>query len=160
MYHSPAVQRSPDEEEDRSKRDKMGTQHLPPYTTRSPTQAHYKPYSPTDGPHPRLSYSNQYHAQGSTATALPLPQRMNGSPRLGPLSPPTTHHLPPINGSAYTSRDTGASTYYDPTSDQGSRNINWTRSAQPPHQSPLQVRWKATGWALDIVLWYYASTQG
>lgn len=146
MYHSPVLQRSQDEEDDRSKRDQMSTQHLPPYTTRSPTHAHYKRYSPTDGPHPRLSYSNQYHTQASTPTALPLPQRRNGSPRLGPLSPPTTHHLPPINGSAYGLRDAGASTstYYDPTSDQGGRNINWNRSAQPPQQSPLQVGWKIT----------------
>lgn len=139
MYHSPVLQRSPDEEDDRSKRDRMSMQHLPPYTTRSPTQAHHKPYSPTDGPLPRLSYNNQYHTQASTPTALPLPQRMSGSPRLGPLSPPTTHHLPPINGSGYGTRDTGASTYYDPTSDQVGRNVNWNRSTQAGRHSPLQV---------------------
>lgn len=144
MYHSPVLKRSPDEEEDRSKRDKMNTQHLPPYTTHSPTQAHYKSYSPTDGPHPRLSYSNQYHTQASTPTALPPPQMMNGSPRLRTLSPPTTHHLPPINGSAYNTREKSASTYYDPTSDQGGRDMNWNRSSQAHHQSPLQVRWNST----------------
>ena len=139
MYQSPVLQRSPDEEDDRSTRDMMSTQHLPTYTTRSPTQAHYKPYSPTDGSQPRFNYSSQYHAQGPGPAALPLPPRMNGSPPLASLPSPTPHHLPPINGSSYGSRDVGASTYYDPTSDHGDRHTSWNRPTQAPNRSPVQV---------------------
>jgi len=139
MYRSSVLQRAPDEEEDCLRRDKMSTQHPPPYTTRSPTQAHYNSYSPTHGSHQRPNYSNQYHPQAPTPAALPLPPVINDSPRLGPPSSPTTHKLPPMNGSAYGPRELGASTYYDPTSDHSDRNISWNRSNQPPTQSPISV---------------------
>lgn len=139
MYHSSVLQRSAGDEEDRSGRDNMTTQHLPPYTTRSPTQSHYKSYSPTDGSHSQFGYNIQYHSQAAPPAALPPPSRLNGSPPHRPLSSPTTHHLPPINGSSYNSRDSGPSTFYDPTSDQGDRNDGWIRSNQSVNQSPVQV---------------------
>lgn len=139
MYSSPVLQRSPDEEEDGQRRDKMSTQHLPPYSTHSPTQPRYNSYSPTNGSHQRASYNTQYQSQTPTPATLPPPPGMNESSRPGPPSSPSAHKLPPMNGSAYGPRDLGVSTYYDPTSDHGDRNVSWNRSNQAPTLSPIQV---------------------
>jgi hypothetical protein len=139
MYRSPVLQRSPLEEDDRLRGDKMSAQHLPAYTTRSPPQARYNPYPATNGSHQRGSPGSQYPPQTPTHTTLPPLQRMNGSPRPGPPTSPTAPTLPAINGSTGGMREAGSSTYYDPTSDNSERNMSWKRSSQPPVRSPIQV---------------------
>ena len=138
MYHSPVVQRSPTEEDDRLRRDSLagaGVQQHPHYDGRSPTHAHLHSYSPTNGSHSQGTY-NGYSSRPSTAAAVPLPSGIGQSPRLGPPPSPTLNGFSHMKQSGYLLRDTGASTYYDPTSEHREGSVNWGHSAY----SPVQVR--------------------
>lgn len=112
----------------------VNTQQLPPFNNaRSPTQ--HLPYSPTNGTHPQSPY-NQYASRPSTAVTMPVPS--GPSPRLGPPPSPKSAGAG-HSGSAYMQRDSGGSTFYDPTSD---RREGQTSRNQPQYQShsPVQVR--------------------
>ena len=139
MYQSPAVKRTPAEEEEYLARDKMagsGNHQLPPYP-RSPSMGRsYHNYSPTNGSHPQPSYGN-YGSRPSSSAAMHAPPPVNQSPRLGqPQSP--SNGLAHINRPAYQSRETASSTYYDPTSEHRERDSTWTASSYAG-RSPGQV---------------------
>ena len=130
---SPGLQRS--DEDDRHRRDSniaVNTQQLPSFNARSPT--HIVPYSPTNGTHPQSPY-NQYSSRSSTSATVNMPTGI--SPRLGP--PPSPKFGGPThNSSAYSSRDSGNTTYYDPTSEHREGQATWSNS-QHPTNSPVQV---------------------
>lgn len=139
MYHSPVVQRSPTEEDDRLRRDSLagaGVHQHPHYDRRSPTHAHIPSYSPTNGSHSQGPY-NGYSSRPSTAAAMPLPSGVGQSPRLGPPPSPTSNGFSHMKQSGYMPRDPGASTYYDPTSEHRDGPANWGHSGG---YSPVQVR--------------------
>ena len=142
MYHSPAFQRSPTEEDDRLRRESLKgsniqQQHHTHYDGRSPN-AQLLSYSPTNGSHPQLSY-NAYPSRPSTATNIPISSTVSQSPRLGPPPSPTTNGLSHINKSSYIPREAGSSTYYDPTSEHRDGPMNWNHPGYAS-RSPVQVR--------------------
>ena len=145
MYPSSAVQRSPTDEEGRARRDRTGSAsyHLPPYPTRSPTMAHYNPYSPPNGPPQQPVYNTGYAStsrpSSSAAMSVPSAFNPNQSPRQGPPQSPTngvTH----TSLASYTPRDQGKSTYYDPTSEHRESQSSWNQSSYA-NRSPIQVRY-------------------
>ena len=138
MYHSPVLQRSPTEEDDRLRRDNLAgtsTQHLPPFSARSPPHSHFHSYSPTNGTHSQPAYTN-YSSRPSSSAAM---AGINQSPRIGPPPSPTSNGLSHINRSTYTPRELSTSTYYDPTSEHREGQTSWNHS-QYPRRSPIQVR--------------------
>lgn len=136
MYQNTALQRPPDEEEDRLRREGIARSiQLPPYTARSPTQSTFNSYSPTNGSH-RQTFDNRYHPP--TPAPLPLPPTVGRSPQFGPPPPLITDGLAPLKSPAYSPRDKAPSTYYDPTSDHADRDTNRSQSHYSRH-SPSQV---------------------
>ena len=143
MYHSPVLQRSPTDDDDRLKRERMAasttTQPPPSYTANSPTNSHFSPFSPTTRSHPQLAYGTQYPSRPTpTPSALPLPSGMSQSPRHGPPPSPTSNGLTHINTSMYPPRESGNSTYYDPTSEYREGSMAWAHSHSST-RSPRQV---------------------
>ena len=143
MYHSPVLQRSPTDDDDRLKRERTAasttTQPPPSYTANSPTNSHFGPFSPTSRSHPQLAYGTQYPSRPTpTPSALPLPSGMSQSPRHGPPPSPTSNGLTHINTSMYPPRESGNSTYYDPTSEHREGSMAWGHSHSST-RSPRQV---------------------
>lgn len=140
MYHSPVLQRSPTDEDERLRRDNMAlpaAQPPPPY---SPPNSRSSPYSPTSRSHHQLAYGAQYpsrHAVSNTS-ALPLSSGINQSPRHGPPPSPTSNGLSHINTSMYPPREPSNSTYYDPTSEHREGITAWGHSHSST-RSPRQV---------------------
>lgn len=138
MYHSSAVHRSPTEDEDRGGRDKRAgsnIQQLPPYTATSPSMAQYPSYSPTNGTHQQPPFSS-FPPRPTSSAAMPIPHPISHSPRLGSAHSPT-NGLSNINHATYTPRESGKSTYYDPTSEHRESNAGWPSPYSS--RSPVQV---------------------
>ena len=140
MYHSPVVQRSPTEEEDRMRRDTRAgsTSHqLPSYSSRSPTMSHYHSYSPPNGSVQHQRYDSAYPSRPSSSAAMHISPSINQSPRLTtPASP--TNGLPQPSRNSYPQREPVKTTYYDPTADHREPSSSWNPHAYSSH-SPVHV---------------------
>lgn len=142
MYHSPVLQRSPTDDDDRLRRDNMAVpaaQPPPTYTANSPPTSRLSPYSPTSRSHHHLAYGAQYSSRSTASipSALPLSSGIYQGPRHGPSPSPISNGLSHINTSMYPPRESSNSTYYDPTSEHREGTIAWGHShssTRSPHQ--------------------------
>ena len=141
-YHSTVMQRPKEEEEDSARRERMNgtsSSNTRPYNPLSPTQTDFhSPYSPTNGNHPRPSFTNPYHPP--TPAALPMPTPASHIP--GPPASPRTLTAPSAYQSDYQPalRDKPTSSYYDPTSDSSERRPSESAGWTEGQTSTTQVR--------------------
>ena len=150
MYHSSVIQRASTEEDDRLRRESMAgpsAQQIASYAA-SPPQAQFHAYSPTNSNH-QTSTFNSYSSRPTSSAAMQMPHNVNQSPHLGPPQSPT-NGLSHINRPAYSSREPGTSTYYDPTSEHREGPATWAHSPYPV-PSPVQVS--------DAALWFHGIQQ-
>ncbi len=139
MYHSTVMQRSTEEEEDGTRRERMNgaisSNTRPPYDPRSPTQTDFNsPFSPTNGTHSRPQFNNQYHPPTPAPLLMP-----SGSHVPGPPPSPRASAAPSAYQADYqpAPRDKTTGNYYDPTSDSSERrpseNAGWNEgNSQTP----------------------------
>lgn len=120
---TPVTRRYP-EEDDRRRRD---------YHPYSPTYSH--PYPPVNGTHPPSPY-HQYSSRPSPSATTMSQQPPAISPSLGPPPSPKMNGPSP-NGSAYSHRESDASTRYDPLSEH--REVPSRKQSQYNTRSPGQV---------------------